>query len=582
MRWRSALAVSFSAVILAAACAQTGTTPSASPSASAAASQRGAGGDLKILYWQAPTILNPQQATGTKDNDASRLVIEPLAAYGPDGKPVLNGLTTEIPTVANGGVAKDFTTITWHLKPGLKWSDGTPFTADDVVFTEQYLSTKEVAAPYAAVTDSIAKAEAIDATTVKITFKAPEANFYVFGVGQNGGILQKKQFGSFMNATAKDAPGNLKPIGTGPYMVTDFKSGDVVTYAANPNYRDPNKPYFKTVTFKGGGDETSSARAVFQTGDVDYAWNLNVPPTVLKAMATAGDSKGTLMTAYGSLVERLMIQFADPNAPGDKRGEPDTKHPYFSDKNVRRALAMATDRQTIADQLYAGVTGKMTCNILAGVGDAESKATPDVCKFDLVAAEKLLQDNGWVRAAGATTGVRSKGGVKLHVLYRTTVSSVRQKVQDINKANWEKIGFEVELSSVIAGTFFTNTAPDGANHFWADVEEYANNSDPDPTTYMLGWTTQHIAQKSNNWNDQNYNRYSNPVYDALMASLLKETDQAKRAQLFVQANDILIQDVVTIGMVLRTYATSGYSKTLKGVNPNGWDSEMWNIADWSK
>src|SRR5207302_67822 len=121
----------------------------------------------------------------------------------------------------------------------------------------------------------------------------------------------------------------------------------------------------------------------------------------------------------------------------------------------------------------------------------------------------LLQDNGWVKESD---GVRAKGGVKLKILFRTTVNSVRQKTQDIMKANWEKIGFQVELASVPSSTFFTNTAPDGANHFWADVEEFANNSDPDPTNYMLGWTTQHIAQKSNGWNDTNYNRYSSPDY----------------------------------------------------------------------
>src|SRR2546428_13982840 len=143
MRWRSALAVSFSAVILAAACAQSGTTTtsaapsaakSAGPSGPAAAFKRGDGGELKILYWQAPTILNPHQATGTKDSDASRLVLEPLASWGPDAKPVANGLAKEIPTVANGGVSADFTTVPWKLKDGLKWADGTPVTAPGLGF----------------------------------------------------------------------------------------------------------------------------------------------------------------------------------------------------------------------------------------------------------------------------------------------------------------------------------------------------------------------------------------------------------------------------------------------------------------
>src|SRR2546425_12028048 len=130
-----------------AACTQPGATPSAAPSATAApVAQRGAGGELKILYWQAPTILNPHQATGTKDNDASRLVVEPLASWDKNGHALANGLAAEIPSVANGGVAKDFTSVTWNLRTGVKWSDGTAFTADDVVGTFTYMCDEKTAA----------------------------------------------------------------------------------------------------------------------------------------------------------------------------------------------------------------------------------------------------------------------------------------------------------------------------------------------------------------------------------------------------------------------------------------------------
>ncbi len=576
---RGALALAAATVLVASACSSPGTT-TASSAPSGAVFKRGDGGDLRILYWQAPTILNPHQGTGTKDNDASRLVIEPLAAFGPDGKPIANGLA-EIPTVENGGVVADFSSVTWKLNPSVKWSDGTPFTADDVVFTWQYIADPATASPDLSTVEAVKSVEAVNATTVKVTYKAPNPNYYQFGVGPLQGMLQKAQFKDFTGAKAKDAPGNLKPIGTGPYVVSDFKTGDVVQYAMNPNYRDPNKPFFKTVTFKGGGDATSSARAVFQTGDSDYSWNLQVEPAIIHGLAD-NSTKGTLFTAYGSLVERILLQFADPNAAGDARGEPTTKHPFFSDIHVRRALAMATDRNTVAKELYGdGLTGKVTCNILAGVGDAESKNTAalDVCKFDPAAANKELDDAGWVKGSD---GVRAKGGVKLKVIYQTTVNSVRQKTQEVMKKNWEAVGFSVELKSVNSGVFFTNGDPNGANHFWADVEEYANNSDPDATSYMLGWTSQHIAQKANSWNDTNYSRYANPAYDAIVAQLQKETDAKKRSDLFVQANDILVKDVVVIPLIWRTFATSGYAKDLKGVVPNGWDSEMWSIADWSK
>ncbi|MEO8632176.1 MAG: ABC transporter substrate-binding protein, partial [Chloroflexota bacterium] len=322
----------------------------------------------------------------------------------------------------------------------------------------------------------------------------------------------------------------------------------------------------------------------FQTGDVDYAWNLQVEASVLKPMADTS-TRGQMLLAYGSSSERLVINFANPaSSLGDQRSEPTTKHPYFNGadgKIVRTALAMATDRKTAATQIY-GDAGKPGCNIVYGVADYESKNTTEFCnKFDVAAAAKLLDDNGWKLGAD---NIRAKGGVKLEMTYQTTVNAVRQKVQDINKANWEKAGFKVTLKSVPADVFFTNTSPDGANHFFADVEMYTNNSEStDFTTYLTdGWSTAQIAQKSNNWNAGNYGRYTNPEFDATLESLRKEADPAKRAALFIKANDILILDVVIIPLVARTQVTSGISKTLKNVIPTGWDSEMYQVADWSK
>ena len=587
-QWRRATAVVAAATMTLAACGQATTPPAASgtvaPSASVAAAKRGAGDDLKILYWQAPTILNAHLATGTKDSDAARLVTEPLASYGPDAKPLANALAAEIPTVANGGVSADLTTVTWKLRQGVKWSDGSAFTADDVAFTFSLMADPKTAVSTSDAAEGVKSVVAKDANTVVVTYNAPTPNFYQWGVGTCCYILQKKQFEAFQGEKLKDAPGNLKPIGTGPYVVDTFKSGDVVTYKMNDQFRDANKPYFKTVTFKGGGDAPSAARAVFQTGDVDYAWNLQVEAGILKPMADTS-TKGKLLTVYGSSVERILLNFADPTASlGAKRGEPDTKHPFFNGpdgKTVRTALAMATDRKTVAQQIYGdGLAGKAGCNIVTGVPDYESTATADFCaKFDTAAAGKLLDDAGWKLG---TDGVRAKGGIKLNIVYQTTVNAVRQKTQDIMKQNWEKAGFKVELKSVPADVFFTNTSPDGANHFWSDVEMFTNNSDPDFTNYLNGWTSKQAAGSANNWNSANYNRYQNPAFDTIIDSLRTEKDLAKWASLFKQANDILILDVVIIPVVTRTQVTSGISNTLKNVVPTGWDSEMYAVQDFGK
>ena len=584
----AAFAIASLVALLGAACLpqQNDSTRSSTPIASSAAlaSQRGAGGDLKILYWQAPSTLNTHQATGPNDADAARLVLEPLASLGKDGQAIANGLAAEIPTVANGGIAKDFTSVTWKLRQGVMWSDGRPFSADDVVFTYQYQCDPATAATTFDRCDGLESVVARDSNTVVVTYRSPHPFVFQWGVGPAGTILQKIQFQSCFGAKAADCAADTKPIGTGPYKVRDFRAGDVARYDLNELFRDPNKPFFKTVTFKGGGDDPQAAgRALFQAGDIDYAWNLQVDANTLRTMAQSSQS-GNLVTVFGSSVERVELNFSNPDASlGDRRSEPDTKHPFLSDKSVRRALAMATNRDAIAQQLYGNdLFGKATCNILAAPDSLSSPNTKtlDVCKFDLNAANAELDRAGWVTGAD---GVRAKGGVKLKVLFQTNVNSRRENTQLILKKDWESIGFSVDIRSEPFSSFFTSSSPGGANRFWADVQMYADGGDPDPTAFLTaGWTTGQIASKANTWLLGNRARYSNKDFDALVAELRTETDTARRAQLAIQANDLLIQDVAVIPLIQRSAATSGIAKSLKGVDPSPWDSEMYNIADWTK
>ena len=246
---------------------------------------------------------------------------------------------------------------------------------------------------------------------------------------------------------------------------------------------------------------------------------------------------------------------------------------------------MATDRNTVSKQLYGdGLAGVATCDMINAPPQyvSKSSAAMDVCKFDLAAANAELDKAGYTTKD--SNGFRSKGGVNLAVTYATTSNNaVRANTQAIVKKAWESIGVKVTLVNVPAGTFFTNTAPDGANHFWYDVEMYTNSGVPDPLlTLRPTWGTSNIASSANNWQGNNYARYSNPDYDKLMDDIAKETDPAKRAELVKKANDFITQNVVVIPLINRSFATSAKSKALKGVNPTPWDSEMYNVADWTK
>ena len=124
--------------------------------------------------------------------------------------------------------------------------------------------------------------------------------------------------------------------------------------------------------------------------------------------------------------------------------------------------------------------------------------------------------------------------------------------------------------------------PDTNSHFYTDVEMFTNGStDPDQTSYLSGWTSDQIAQKSNSWKSNNYERYNSPDYDKLFAQYLKETDPDKRAALVIQLNDMLVSDVVVIPLVARKLV-GGKSKLLQGNNYSPWESDLYDIASWTK
>ncbi|HEX5501133.1 MAG TPA: peptide ABC transporter substrate-binding protein [Thermomicrobiales bacterium] len=537
--------------------------------------KRGGGGTVKLLWWEAPTIINPHLAQGTKDYDASRLVYEPLASFGPDDK-LVPFLSDGIPSPENGGVAADYRSVTWKLKPGVKWSDGQPFTAKDVAFTFKYVTDKETAATTVGTYTGVAGVDAVDDHTVKVTFKDVTPAWYTVFTGAYGMILPEHYFKDGLGAQAKNFPGNLKPIGTGPYKVDSFQPGDLIVYSISDNWRDPHGPVWDKVQLKGGGDAVSAARAVFQTGAYQVAWNLQIEPAILNPMLAEG--KGYLALTPNGGIERILVNESDPNKEVDgQRSHFGTPHPFQSDPKVREAYTYLCDKKTVADTLY-GKTGQPTGNILT---DPKIYASPNThWSFDIDKAKSILDAAGY-KLNGQ---YREKNGVQLSVLYQTTVNSVRQKHQQIVKDAFEKAGIKVELKSIDAGVFFSSDAgnPDTAAHFYADLEMFTNsNASPDPWDYFNGWTTGQIAQKENSWDGNNYERWSDKDYDALVTQVKTETDGAKRAQEFIKLNDTLVDDVVVIPQIDRLGA-NGFANEVQNVQPTAWDLTGWNIANWAK
>ena len=540
--------------------------------------ERGRDGQLNIIYWQAPSTLNPYLSGGTKEVESASLVLESLGRFDHTGQ-LIPWLAAEIPTVDNGGVAEDLTSITWKLKEGVMWSDGTPLTAADAVFTWQYCTDPNGGCAQASYFDGVEQVEAVDDLTIKITFNAPKPFPYTALVGSESPIIQAAQFADCLGANAPTCTdANFGPIGTGPFKVTEFKANDVIQFSANENFREAGKPAFESVLFKGGGDAASAARSVLETGEFDYAWNLQIDPTVLADMASKGN--GTVVTAFGTSVERLHINQSNPDpALGDERATLKHPHPFLTDKRIGQAMSMAIDRALLVEVGY-GAGGQVTCNVLPAPA-VYASTTNDGCKVqDIAGAIALLDEAGIVDTNG--DGVRELDGNELKVTYQTSTNAVRQDTQALVKQWWSEIGIEAELRNIDASVFFGGdpASPDTFQKFFADVEMYTNNfAGVDPEAYMANWRCSEIPSPETQWQGSNMQRFCDPAYDALVDKLAQTAGIDARAAIVKEMNDMLMASYSIIPLIHRG-GVSAHANSLGGVEISDWDSELWNIKDW--
>ena len=534
--------------------------------------KRGGGGPLKIIYWQAAVHLNPHYAGGTKDQDASRIFYEPLAGWDSEGN-LVPALATEIPSRQNGGVAADGKSVTWKLKRGVTWHDGKPFTADDVVFTAAYAADPAAAMITVSIYKDI-KVEKIDSHTVKVSYPKAVPFWAEALVGSTGAILPKHVFEPFMGAKSRENPANTKPVGTGPYKIVDFKPGDTLRAEAYAGYHVPNQPFFDTLEIKGGGDATSAARAVLQTGEYDLAWNLAVEDDILKRLEAAGKGKMSFYT--GSDIEFVALNVTDPwNEVDGERASVKSKHPAFTDKAVRNAMSLLIDRKGIQEVIY-GRGAVATANFLNN--PPRFRSPNNKFEFNIDKAIQVLEAAGWKKGAD---GIRAKGNVKLKFVFQTSVSGPRQKCQTIIKDACTKAGIELELKSVVAAVFFGGDAanPDTYQKFWADIEMFTTTmTQPDPQTFMEQFTTDQLAQKANKWASRNLVRWTSAEYDATFKAAQVEFDPVKRAAMFIKMNDMVIHDGHVIPLFARPRPYGIVNKLVPVLS--AWDSATWSVGYW--
>jgi peptide/nickel transport system substrate-binding protein len=534
--------------------------------------KRGGGGLLKVLWWQGPTLLNPHFATGTKDQDGSRIFYEPMAGWDGNGN-LRPCLAASIPGREDGTLAADGKSVVWKLKPGITWHDGRPVTADDLVFTWQYARDPATAA----VTSGSYKdvmVEKIDQYSVVVKFAKPTPFWADAFVAYAGSVLPKHVFGDYTGAKSREAPANLAPIGTGPYKYKSFKPGDLVAGTLNDKYHMDNRPYFDAIEMKGGGDAVSAARAVLQTGEYDFAWNMQVEDEILLRLEK--DGKGRIVITEGGGIEHIQINFTDPWTEVDgERSSLKTKHPTLQYPEVRQALALLVDRDSVQKYIY-GRTGIATANFINNPLKFRSKNTK--YEFSVDKANALLDKAGWKRGAD---GIRERDGKRLKFVYQTSINQPRQKTQAIVKQACQKAGIEIEVKAVTASVFFSSDVanPDTYPHFYCDLQMYNNGpTQPDPEVFLRQFLTTEAASKANKWQGRNITRWQSKAYDEVHQAAQSELDPVKRAALLIKCNDMAVEDNVVIPVVARPLATAVKHKLAAEIS--GWDNNMWDLPNW--
>ena len=531
--------------------------------------RRGGGGPLRMLWWQAATLLNPQLTTGLKDADGARLFYEPLIAFDPEGA-MVPVLAQDVPSVENGSVARDGLSVVWRLKRNVVWHDGKPFTADDLVFNWEYGADPATAASSAGTWDRVERIEKVDSHTARVVFKKPTP----FWAQVGGMLIPRHVFQPYRGQRSREAPANIRPVGTGPYRIVDFRPGDLIRAELNPQYHVVNRPFFDTVEIKGGGDAVSAARAVLQTGEYDFAWNLQVEDDVLKRLERAG--KGRVDTTFGGTIEHLLVNQTDPWREVDgEKSSPRSVHPFLTDPAVRTALRLIVDRAAVQSEIY-GRAGIATGAYLNAPARFRS---PAPWEFSIDKANQALDAAGWRRGAD---GIRARDGVKLKLVFQTSINAPRQKTQAIIKRAAAQAGIDMELKSTSASAYFSSDPAnvDTAAHFNADIQMYALfMGAPDPEGLMRQFTSAEVASRANKWQRRNVTRFRSEEYDRLFRAAEVELDPTKRAALFIRMNDLIVQQAI-VGPIAWRGQVAAVSNRLKNVVRSGWESDVWRLAWW--
>jgi peptide/nickel transport system substrate-binding protein len=464
-------------------------------------------------------------------------------------------LVTEIPSVENGGISEDGTVITMHLRDDIKWSDDTPVTADDFIFTwEMAMSPSNTVAtqyPY----DNIATVEAPDPQTVVITFNQPFAPWLA---NLWHGILPAHILRPIYEAegTIDNADWLRNPtVGMGPFNFAEWESGSFARFVRNENYwGEPAKLDEIFIRFV---PDDASQTAALKAGDADIGYWM--PYSDIPALKDAGFNIVVEPNGYSEWMF-LMVN--------EEKG-----HPALLDVNVRKAIALALDREGFNRDMLMGVP-----KVPASFWDAlpyYNNPPLENYPYDPEQAKALLDEAGWVDTNG--DGVRDKDGVELEISHATTIKEIRQDVQAVMQQQLAEVGIKLDVQAVDDTLYFASYGDNGpAARGEFDIQEWSDGPlFPDPDIYY--WLCDQIPTDENP-EGENWFYICDEELDSLIQLQSTQVDAVERQKTISQINQLFYDKVYIIGLWQDPdyYAVSPRMKNVKfsGV------TMFYNIAEW--
>jgi peptide/nickel transport system substrate-binding protein len=497
----------------------------------------------------APETLDPILSTSQFEIQAEALALDPLVATDPDGHDVPI-LASTVPTLRNGGISADGLTIVYHLRRGVVWQDGAPFTSRDVRFTWRAIMNRDTAVATRHGYDDIARIDTPDAYTAIFHLKrrfAPAVHTFFAHSDSPIAILPAHVLERYHDLN--NVPFNSRPIGTGPYRIVRWLRGDRIEYVANDRYF-LGKPGLARIVVHLIPDENTAIQQM-RTHEID--WFVQASPRVYPQLRAIPDVVPRLVPFNG--VDSLIFN---------------TKRAPFSDVRLRRAVGFAIDKAALVRKVTYDTTLPATEDLPSFMWAFDPHA--GTTAHDLPRARALLEDAGWHTGGD---GIRMKGGHRLTLGIAFRTDSLTDRNRGVVIASMLRdAGIDVELKGYTTTLLY---APEGQNgilasgNYDAGLETWYAGVDPDDSSQLM---CDQIPPSGYNWS-----RYCNSRLDDAERLALASYDEPTRKRAYARVQEILAADSPYV-YLWWPRQIEAVTDRLQNFRPNG-IVEDWNAYAWT-